>query len=1359
MPDEKDKLPEAGVEATPDATPDAEAGLAQEAPAEPHSPDAPPCPAPEDALDPAGSLRHLRRRVLLFFLAVLSFVAVSIALINSRIGGDVLLTLLNAALDESGGGELSAEIRVDLLSGAVRAERVSLDLGERGLLTIQSFSVALQPFQLLRNRIIINEIRVVQPRVFLDMRKPGQMRGEPLDLTQLLDLPVDLVVHRVQVSAAELSLHFGGDGPAELRGIALRSHFHEGIYRLGLETGAGRLALPGVDAPINLITAEAELKDGDLTLRAFNIFLQGMRFSASGHTTQFGEGENILALDLAFPLSRLSDIIQKIPVMEGEAHLRARLGGKVADFQALGTLALRDARIGKQRLENADLAFSLDREGLRLDGSVFHIAEGSISLDRAEILFKEGIPVSAALSLDRVELAHILKNLAGLDSHTSQYQSGTVTAAGTLNPVRVDGFVDLSVRDHRTHTVGMSKRRGAATEIVHVPLGQVKSPISVTDRYFQFHDGKVYVGQTVIDIVMTRLGFDRVFHFEYKSDRFDFLDARAVLGIPTSGKGELGVAIHVDRGNTSIKGHLDIRDFVMGGYALGHMNSQIVFRHPELSFQEAVFRKGNSTYHARVSFNFNHSPVYLGVDLATDSMYLDDLFAIVGLSRTLDPLLQGRLVGNGTFYGPMGNFSGGGRFVLPELNSPHQTLRSGLVQGRLENNLLTFERVEVRGASSRVRMSGTLDNWTELDLHLKAEDWPIAEIDLARDLFGETITGNASLNGRIRGSLSDPLTRLSLFWENTRLGESAYDPSELHLEWSREHLDIKGNLFGKRARFTVVHQFPPLGLTDLDVTLQNFPYPLAVLRYLDVSLDGGRISGEVRARIPHSQPEDAKGEAAISAFSLRAGDLAIRNDAEMRLRLAKGVFRLDPARLLGRGVAVDLRGDVDLNGNLDIALLGRLDWRLVALLVDGFQEAQGMLDADLHLGGRWGRPALTGKASFQNSRLRVSGTDTLLDNLRGTLLLDVDRVEVQDVTFSYGGGQISMSGHAGLDLPGFNLGDTRLQVELIRVGMELQNGFVPVLSGRLTVSGKPWPLLVEGRLRVDEAIYSRHIRWQKHLIVDRIMGLIRPTRARDMAEETPRLTFNVKLDAPETLEIRNNLARLELTADLLLTGTDLKPGLLDTVSANRGSFFFLQNEFDVRRFMIEFERSDEIYPRFDIYGETLVTYFEDDTRRDVRIYLSLLGTLDEMEITMTSDAGLNQTDIVSLLVTGQPASSLEGTAGMATGLNALSALYGVDDEIRHRFRLDEFRLTSGYASSDAAGGGMQLVPKLVIGKEIAENIFITYTTTLGDTEDRQQRRFDIRYRFDPFVLSLEWDNDSTLQHGNFGTDLMFHIDF
>jgi autotransporter translocation and assembly factor TamB len=1305
-------------------------------------------------------LRRLRRRLLLFFVTVLLAVGLFIGALDSGMGGDAIVSLLNRALEQSGGGELRADIRVDLLAGSLHARDFSLDLGKRGLVIIDSVSVVVKPFQLLRNRIIINEITVERPVVQLDLTTLSENKaGEPFDLTQLLDLPFDLVVHHVQIGAGEVMIDTGGEAPSELRGIAIRSDYQDGGYRFSLETGSGRVVFPGVEVPINLVTAEASLKDGDLNLLAFNLFLQQVSLSAKGSSTKMGMGDSEVEVNLELPLARLSDTVSGLPEMSGMAKLTARLSATEGEPRARGTLALTNASIGKQKLENVDLVFELTRSGLRLDDSVFHVGAGTVRFTQATMLFKSGFPTSAELELDNVELARILANLAHLDSHTSQYNSGRVTISGTLNPVQFDGFADIAVKDHRTHTVGMSQRRGRQTEIVHVPLGYVKSPISVTDRYFQFHDGKVFVGNSIIDIAFTRIGFDQVFLFEYHSSQFDFADANELLTMPVRGTGSLGVVINVDRGYTTIEGGLDVRDFSIQGFQIGELKSLIRYQPSELSFQDMRMKQGESVYHGRMAFDFSRTPLFMGVDFSTDGMRLEDLFTVIGYRDVLTPVFTGRLVGNGTFYGPIGQFSGSARLVLPEFSSPYQTMQLGRIEATLENNHLRLDKVVFSGESGHLKISGSLHDWRDLDLRMKAEGWDLNQIDFVRKLFGEDVQGGADLNGQVVGTLFDPVFQASLFLNDTILQGGAVEPSEIHLEWSKEHLDLKGRLFGKHGRYSVVYQFLPQPVLNLTVDLAAFPYTLAISHFLDLDMEAGEIDLHASAVIPMQNPRMASGMADITRITLKQKGVAVENDKPARVLLGKGVFKVEPMRLTGKGFAADLRGDIDMNGNLSIALVGRLDWRLLAMLIDSLQEAQGMLDVDLHVGGSWGKPALTGRAVFKQTRLKFAAIDTPLDNVRGAILMDVNRVEVEDLSFGFGGGQMSISGFTGLTLPEMEPDDVNLRVEVSRVGIELQHGFVPVLSGRLAVSGKPWPLLVQGKLRVDEAVYSRHIRWQKRFIMDRIMNLVRPKRARRTQVETPRFKFNVEINAPGTFEIRNNLARLELTADLLLAGTDIETGLLNTVSANNGSIFFLQNEFEVSRFMIEFERPDTIYPRFDIYGETRVSYIENDVRKDVRIFLSLLGTLEDTEIIMGSDAGLSQTDIVTLLVTGQPASALEGTAGVATGLNALSALYGVNDQIRTKFKLDEFRLTSSYTSAGNTGSGLQLVPKLVIGKEIADDIFITYTTTIGDTADRQDQRFEVRYRFDPFIISGEWDNDSTLQHGNFGTDLTFHIDF
>ena len=82
------------------------------------------------------------------------------------------------------------------------------------------------------------------------------------------------------------------------------------------------------------------------------------------------------------------------------------------------------------------------------------------------------------------------------------------------------------------------------------------------------------------------------------------------------------------------------------------------------------------------------------------------------------------------------------------------------------------------------------------------------------------------------------------------------------------------------------------------------------------------------------------------------------------------------------------------------------------------------------------------------------------------------------------------------------------------------------------------------------------------------------------------LSFDVRIDAPSSLRIDNNLARIVSSAELTLQGTYDRPVLLGTVELERGTAFFEGNRYRLNHGTIGFANLNRIEPFVDVEVET-----------------------------------------------------------------------------------------------------------------------------------------------------------------------------
>jgi autotransporter translocation and assembly factor TamB len=125
-----------------------------------------------------------------------------------------------------------------------------------------------------------------------------------------------------------------------------------------------------------------------------------------------------------------------------------------------------------------------------------------------------------------------------------------------------------------------------------------------------------------------------------------------------------------------------------------------------------------------------------------------------------------------------------------------------------------------------------------------------------------------------------------------------------------------------------------------------------------------------------------------------------------------------------------------------------------------------------------------------------------------------------------------------------------------------------------------------------------------------------------------RLSVNVV--SSEGILVDNNYGRLEIDSDPEVTGTPAQPVLAGRLTIGEGGAVFLAGQsWSIERGTVDFTSATRIEPDFDLAFVTRVQQY------DVR--LSVRGTPDALEATLTAPDGLGQADAVSLLLTGRQA--------------------------------------------------------------------------------------------------------------------------
>jgi autotransporter translocation and assembly factor TamB len=242
------------------------------------------------------------------------------------------------------------------------------------------------------------------------------------------------------------------------------------------------------------------------------------------------------------------------------------------------------------------------------------------------------------------------------------------------------------------------------------------------------------------------------------------------------------------------------------------------------------------------------------------------------------------------------------------------------------------------------------------------------------------------------------------------------------------------------------------------------------------------------------------------------------------------------------------------------------------------------------------------------------------------------------------------------------------------------------------------------------------------------------------------LSFDIRLIAPSTLEIDNNLARIVASADLTLRGTYDKPALFGRAEVDRGELWFEGKRYLLTRGNIDFTNPTRIEPSFDFEAETRARAPGETYRVTVRILGALVdGTPQRMTIDLLSDPPLPQVDILTLLLGDagstqdpelralqRPDTAEQGLIqARAARLLASPISSNVGRVVEQTFGIDTFQITPMLTDPTQQSSRLSPGARLTIGKRISDRVYLTYSRSLTSAARDQ-------------IILLEYDQNDRL---------------
>lgn len=528
---------------------------------------------------------------------------------------------------------------------------------------------------------------------------------------------------------------------------------------------------------------------------------------------------------------------------------------------------------------------------------------------------------------------------------------------------------------------------------------------------------------------------------------------------------------------------------------------------------------------------------------------------------------------------------------------------------------------------------------------------------------------------------------------------------------------INGKLMIRNGRVVFNPEAPPLDSLFLEATL------------LDSMLTVERFTGALNTVPLKMQGKIISHD--FKKYNLRA-DLNFSKFGQM---LAEGTVSEDSVNLKAR--------------------MEKLKLSVFQSFVTELKQLAGECNLDLFVNGPTGNPAAYGNLQITDFSGTIADLNAKLSKGNVYLRFDQQNVKLDSLAFNLNQGHGYLAGSMQCDNQ--QIKDINLTGKLSNIEIEQPEK----LKLKLNSAGFSYKKLnnyfqLDGDIILGESKFIYQVKPQDFLSF--AQSVERPK------SETPQIIqqtrLNIRLRESEKLWIDNNLAHLRMHSELALIGNAVQPNLTGRLSFEEGYVLYLDRKFQIKKGVIDFIDPVRFNPIVDIQAESSIKSYQSMKGQAYTITLGLSGPLDHITFNLTSEPGLEKSDIIALLTVGATRNQI-----IVKSDNGKSQTVG--EVLKERLAVISSQRLSGYATRKVSSMlgleemsiegnlfqfGKAWGPQLVASKKLSERIKFTYSTTVGHQNEESIRLdYKLTNRF-----SLRGQTD---QRGRNSLDLKYGLKF
>src|SRR5437868_3211215 len=462
---------------------------------------------------------------------------------------------------------------------------------------------------------------------------------------------------------------------------------------------------------------------------------------------------------------------------------------------------------------------------------------------------------------------------------------------------------------------------------------------------------------------------------------------------------------------------------------------------------------------------------------------------------------------------------------------------------------------------------------------------------------------------------------------------------------------------------------------------------------------------------PLKRPKELSGEAQFSQVDVRFSEsdvkvqgIELKESEPIRITLRDGVATLEQVHITGQDTDMRANGTAQLfgvadpkGGKLDVKATGSVSMALLHTF-DNDIISSGKMEFTVGAGGLVANPELKGRVQFDKVNLAMDGVPNGLSNMNGTLVFNGDRLQVESLMATTGGGTLKLGGS--IRYKNGVYADLTAMGDVVRVRMY---GLSTTANANLKLQGGMENATLSGSILITRFGIGPDVDFAAFGSPGNI------STPPDPNSPANKIRLDVRVTSAPQLDFQNSYAKLAGTVDLTIRGTAAVPSVLGRIEINEGSATFAGTKYQLQRGEIYFTNPVRIDPIIDLDATAQVENYD--------ITVGLHGTATNLKPTYRSEPPLSESDVFALLALGrtQEEAQLYQERQMAQGTDpTTSALLGGALNATVSNRVEKLFGGSSVKIDPAFVGTLgQSSARITVQQQISKQVIATFATNVN----------------------------------------------